>query len=127
VHHWDLDAPTSLRHFIARVNGIRRAHPALQRNDTLHFHPVDNDQLICWSKRSADGRDVVLVVVNIDPWHQQSGWCHLDLGVLGLDPWATFSVTDELTNAHYEWTGADNFVQLDPSSVPAHIFSIEPR
>jgi starch synthase (maltosyl-transferring) len=127
VRHWDLDAPTSLRHFIARVNRIRQAHPALQRNDTLQFHRVDNDQLICWSKRAADGRDVVLAVVNIDPWHEQAGWLNLDLGALGLEPWETFVVTDELTNAHYEWHGADNFVQLDPDSVPAHIFSIESR
>jgi starch synthase (maltosyl-transferring) len=127
VRHWDLDAPTSLRHFIARVNRIRQAHPALHRNDTLQFHRVDNDQLICWSKRGADGRDVVLVVVNIDPWHEQVGWLNLDLGALGLEPWDTFVVKDELTNAHYEWHGADNFVQLDPNSVPAHIFSIESR
>ncbi|MDQ1519005.1 MAG: hypothetical protein QOI55_78, partial [Actinomycetota bacterium] len=111
MRHWDLDAPWSLRHFIARVNAIRREHPALQRNASLRFHGVDNDQLICWSKRSADGRDVVVTVVNIDPWNTQAGWLDLDLGALGIDS-PSYGVTDLLTNARYDWHGPNNFVQL---------------
>jgi starch synthase (maltosyl-transferring) len=95
----------------------------LQRNDTLRFHWVENDQLICWSKRSADGDDTVLVVVNLDPWNAQSGWLHLDLGALGVEP-GGYRVTDLLTNAHYDWQSPDNFVQLDPASVPAHVFLV---
>jgi starch synthase (maltosyl-transferring) len=124
VRHWDLDAPGSLRHFIARVNAIRRAHLALQDNRSLRFHNVENDKLICWSKRSDDGTDTVLTIVNIDPWYVQSGWVHLDLGALGIDGGGPFMVHDLLTNARYEWHGSSNFVQLDPGSVPAHIFSL---
>ena len=51
VRHWDLDRPDSLRHLIGLVNAVRRAHPALQRDDTLRFHGVDNDRIVCWSKR----------------------------------------------------------------------------
>jgi starch synthase (maltosyl-transferring) len=124
VRYWDLDAPGSLRHFIARVNAIRRAHRALHDNRSLHFHYVENDKLVCWSKRSDDGSDIVLTIVNIDPWYVQSGWVQLDLGALGLDPDSPFIAHDLLTNARYEWRGSKNFVQLDPGSVPAHIFSL---
>jgi starch synthase (maltosyl-transferring) len=124
VYHWDLDDPSSLRHFIALVNSIRRTHPALHRNASLRFHGIDNDQLLCWSKRSDDGTDVVLMVVNIDPWHVQSGFLDLDLDALGLDGDAPFTVTDLLTNAHYTWQGRNNFVQLDPASAPAHVFAV---
>jgi starch synthase (maltosyl-transferring) len=127
VRHWDLDAPWSLRHFIARVNAIRHAHPALHDNTSLQFHGVDNEQLLCWSKRSVDGDDVLLVVVNLDPWSTQSGWLDLDLGALGVDWSQPYVVTDLLTNSHYDWHGPNNFVQLDPASVPAHIFTIETR
>ena len=83
IRHWDTDRPDSLRHFLARLNAIRRAHPALQRNDTLRFHDIDNDQLLCWSKGSGD--DVVLCVVNLDPVARCSrGWTALDLGALGV-------------------------------------------
>jgi starch synthase (maltosyl-transferring) len=126
VRHWDLDAPWSLRHFIGLVNRIRREHPAFHHNASLQFHTIDNDQLLCWSKRSADGRETVLVVVNIDGWNTQAGWLHLDLGALGIDGSQPFAVHDLLTNARYEWDGPHNFVMLDPGSVPAHVFAVLP-
>jgi starch synthase (maltosyl-transferring) len=122
VRHWDLDRADSLRHFLARLNEIRRTHPALQQNRTLRFHDVDNDQLVCWSKQAGD--DEVLCVVNLDPWNTQSGWTSLDLGALGVPDGALFFLHDRLTDTQYEWRGAHNFVELDPRSVPAHVFTI---
>jgi starch synthase (maltosyl-transferring) len=127
VKHWDLDRPDSLRHLIGLVNGIRRAHPALQRDDTLTFHGVDNDMIIGWSKQApatGGADDVVLFVVNLDPVHTQSGWTALDLDALGLAPDSEFEVRDLLTEARYTWRGPHNFVQLDPATVPAHVFTI---
>ena len=56
-----------MRELIARVNLIRREHPALQHDRTLRFHPVDNDQMIAYSKTLPDGSDPVVVIVNLDP------------------------------------------------------------
>jgi len=36
-----------------QLNRIRRAHPALHRLRNLHFHPVDQPELMCFSKRTA--------------------------------------------------------------------------
>src|SRR5258708_29104601 len=82
IRHWDIDRRDSLRHFLARLNEIRRAHAALRRNDTLRFHGIDNEQLLCWSKSTAT--DHVLIVVNLDPRSRQSGWTALDLAALGV-------------------------------------------
>jgi len=124
IRHWDVDRPDSLRHFLGRLNEIRRAHVALQRNDTLRFHHIDNDQLLCWSKQAGNAGDAVLCVVNLDPWSAQAGWTWLDLEALGLPGDATFAVHDLLTDARYEWHGPRNFVELDPRSVPAHVLAI---
>jgi starch synthase (maltosyl-transferring) len=126
---WDLDRPDSLRHAIARVNAIRKRHPALQHDRTLHFHRTDSDQLLCWSKterRPEDGDpgDVMVMVVNLDPHHTHAGWIELDLDVLGLDEDSTFQVHDELGGAHYLWRGRRNYVQLDPSAMPAHVMAV---
>ncbi|MEZ4404926.1 MAG: hypothetical protein R3A52_00340 [Polyangiales bacterium] len=121
---WDLDHPETLAPVIARVNEIRRAEPALQVNRTLRFHHVDNEQLLCFSKRAEDGASAVLVVVNLDPRTTQSGWTALDLEALGLPHDAAFEVTDLMTGASYGWRGAHNFVSLDPAAFPAHLFSI---
>jgi starch synthase (maltosyl-transferring) len=125
VRHWDLDRPDSLRPLLTRLNAIRRSHPALQSNRTLRFHDVDNENLLCYSKRDAATRDVVLCVVDVDPRQRQAGTVHLDLEALGLPAGAPFRVRDLLGGATYSWRGADNYVELDPLALPAHVFSVE--
>ena len=67
--------PDSLKEIIALVNRIRRDNPALHGDRSLRFHPVDNSQLICFSKQSDDLTNAIVVVVNLDPrHHSQSGW-----------------------------------------------------
>ena len=132
VRSWDVARPDSLSEFIARVNKIRRDHTALQFNNALHFHRVDNDQIIAYSKtrntraEGADaGRDLILTVVSLDHQRVQSGWVGLDLDVLGLDSGRPYVMHDLLTGATYSWQGPDNFVLLDPTGLAAHLFSIE--
>jgi starch synthase (maltosyl-transferring) len=127
IRTWDLGRSDSLRPLITRVNAIRRAHPALQRDDTLRFHAADNPNLLCYSKRSLDGADVILVVVTLDPHWTQAGWVQLDLAALGLGEGASFEVEDLLTAARYRWQGARNFVSLDPVVLPAHVFQLRSK
>jgi starch synthase (maltosyl-transferring) len=123
IRSWDLDRPDSQGDLVRTVNHLRRAHPALQRNDTLHFHSTDNDHLIAYSKHDESG-DVVLVAVNLDHGNTQSGWINLDLDTLGLATQRPFVVHDQLTDAQFQWQGPRNFILLDPSKVPAHIFVV---
>jgi starch synthase (maltosyl-transferring) len=122
IKRWDLDRPDSLAPFIAKVNAIRHAHPALQSDWSLAFHPTDSSQLLCYSKRAGD--DCILVAVNLDPHNVQSGWVSLDLAALGLADDSNFRVEDLLSGEAYPWRGARNFVMLDPARAPAHIFRI---
>jgi starch synthase (maltosyl-transferring) len=124
---WELTRPDSLREFITRVNQIRRDNIALQSDGNLRFHPVENEALIAYSKVSEDGADGVLVVVNLDPHHAQSGWLTLDLAGLGLPAERAFQVHDLLSGARYLWRGPRNFVALDPAHAPAHIFRVRQR
>ena len=124
---WDLDHPDSLRDFIARVNGIRRENRALQADWSLTFFPTDNEQLIAYAKRTDDGDNVILVVVNLDPIHVQSGWLQLDAAVLGIDEEREYEVHDLLSDQRFLWHGTRNFVMLDPHRVPAHVFRLRQR
>ncbi|MEP7070160.1 MAG: alpha-1,4-glucan--maltose-1-phosphate maltosyltransferase [Usitatibacter sp.] len=123
IKHWDRANAASLAPFITKVNAIRNSHPALQSDWSLAFHPTDNDQIICYSKRC--GADRILVAANLDPLRARSGWVTLDLEALGLDADSGFTVVDELNGERYSWRGARNFVMLDPARTPAHVFSIE--
>jgi starch synthase (maltosyl-transferring) len=124
LRHWPLDRPDSLRSLIGRVNRVRREHAALQSDRSLRFCPVDNDQLIAYTKSDEPTNDVVLVIVNLDPHHAQSGWVDLDLDALKLDPERAYQVHDLLSDQRYEWRGARNYVMLDPGRLPAHLFKL---
>ncbi len=117
----DFGQPGNLSELIARVNVIRRAHPALQRDWGLRFHPSDNPELLCYSKQSEDGSDVVIVVVNLDPFHMQHGFVELPFAAWSLDPGTTLEVTDLLSDERYFWRGPRNYVRLDPGIRVAHI------
>jgi starch synthase (maltosyl-transferring) len=118
----DWNQPGNLKELIARVNEIRREHPALQQNDTLQFHATDNDALLWFSK--THGKDRIFVVANTTPAWIQHGWLEVPLADLGLAHDASFVVEDLLDDTSYTWRGGWNYVRLDPSERMAHVFVI---
>ncbi|MGA8618202.1 MAG: alpha-1,4-glucan--maltose-1-phosphate maltosyltransferase [Candidatus Sulfotelmatobacter sp.] len=120
----DLHAAWSLKDLISRVNHIRKKNAALQTNRNLRFHGTDNPMLICYSKTTDDLSNVILVIVNLDAFHRQTGWVDLDLTALGLDADHAFQVHDLLGEGRYLWQGSRNYVELTPESLPAHILHI---
>ncbi len=125
IKDWDLADPRSLAPVITLVNSIRREHAALHRNDTLRFHETDNDRLLCYSKR--DGDDVLLVVVSMDPHHRQSGWVLLDAEALGVAADESYQVHELLGGERELWRGQRGFVEIEPASMPARIFTLRRR
>jgi starch synthase (maltosyl-transferring) len=121
----DWNQPGGLRELIARVNDIRRAHPALQQNGTLAFHGADNPAFLWYSKSAASDR--VFVVANTTPASMQHGFVELPIRELGIPPDAAYFVEDLLDGAQYSWRGAWNFVKLDPAERMAHVFVVHPR
>ena len=122
IRQWDLAASHSIAPLITRVNQIRRENIALQSDLSLHFHPVDNPQVICYSKNAGD--NIILVALNLDPHNEQAGWIDLDLKILGMEHDETFDVEDLLTGTHYAWHDRSNFVALRPDVMPAHNFRV---
>jgi starch synthase (maltosyl-transferring) len=123
---WEIDRPDSLRDLIGLVNRIRKDNPALQDN-LLTFHPTDNEQLLAFSKRSPDGVNVVLVVVNLDVHHPQTGYVELDRTALGLRPEEAFQAHDLLADTRHRWDGPRAYVAIDPGILPGSIFAVRRR
>jgi starch synthase (maltosyl-transferring) len=124
IRAWDLNRPDTLSEFIALVNRIRKTNLALQNDWSINFHTIANDSLLAFTKQSADGSNLILVVINLDPHHVQSGFVELPLANLGIATDRPYQAHDLLTGARYIWSGPRNYVELDPHSVPAHIFAI---
>jgi starch synthase (maltosyl-transferring) len=135
----------SIAPLLTRLNGIRGAHPALRTLRGLRFHHPDQPELIAFSRTHGLGPDageavyatggsaepsplsgfddVVLAVVNLNPFEEREATVHLDLPALGLDEDAGFDVVDELSGEAYHW-GRSNYVRLDPHVQPAHILTL---
>jgi starch synthase (maltosyl-transferring) len=127
IREWDLDRPDSLRELISLVNKARKENAALQNDWSIEFHPIANDNLIAFTKQSQNGANIVLVIINLDPHHVQAGFVDLPLAKLGIETDRPYQAHDLLTGARYLWTGPRNYVELDPQSLPGHIFAIRRR
>ena len=127
IRSWNRASPDSLKDLIARVNQIRRENPALQSDHRLRFHEVDNEQILCYTKHTEDGRNVIAVAVNLDPHHVQSGWVKIPVETLGLDPLESYQAHDLLSGARFLWHGERNYVELHPQAAPAHILRLRRR
>ena len=120
----DWDAPGNIKPLITNLNRIRRENRALHFYDNLLFHPVDNDALLFYSKLTPARESIVLVIVNLDPDHTQTGFVEVPVEEFGELFGATYEVHDLLTNDRYVWYGKRNYVALHPSIQPAHIFRV---
>jgi starch synthase (maltosyl-transferring) len=127
LKRWELARGDSLKDFLTRLNKIRRENAALQHDDTLTFRQIDNDRLICYSKTSRDDDNVVLVVVNLDPQHAQSGFIDVPLDEWSLEPHDAYYAHELLSGQRFEWQGPRIFVTLSPAECPAFVFRIEAR
>jgi starch synthase (maltosyl-transferring) len=124
ILHWQLDRPESLRDAIAAVNRARKANRALQSDANLEFHPIEDDQLLCYSKRTDDNANVVVAVVNLDPYHAHAGNAELPLGRWGIPDDKPYQMEDLLSGNRYIWQGPRGWIDLPPQPMPAHIFRV---
>ena len=117
----------SSRSALIAHNAIRRANPALQTNERLVFHNVDNPNLLCYSKSTVDHSNTILVAINLDPAREQGGWIDLDLKALAVPHGEFFDVEDLLNGQQYTWHDRSNYVALRPDVMPAHVFRLKTR
>ncbi|HYX66900.1 MAG TPA: maltotransferase domain-containing protein, partial [Burkholderiales bacterium] len=117
IRRWDRSRSDSLSELIGRLNRIRHENAALQSDWSLQFHPTDNDQLLVYSKQSES--NLILVAVSLDPRYVQSGWVDFAWG-----EGRTYEVEDLLGGGRYTWAGRRNFLQLNPQTLPAHVFRV---
>jgi len=113
----------SLEPFLARLNEIRRIHPALCQLRTIRFHHVDTDAILAYSKFDPVTGDTVLTVVTLNPFAAEQGTVWLDMEALGMHPYDRFWVRDEITGEEYHW-GQANYVRLEPTKAVAHILNM---
>jgi len=127
IKRWDRNQGGNIRAVIERVNRARRGNPSLQEFRNLKFYQIDNNMMIAYGKATRDSSNITIMVVNLDPYHKQSGWLNLPLDELGIDPGQPYLLHDILSNDKYIWQGSRNYLELDPQVMPAHILKVHRR
>lgn len=122
ARHYDWSYRNRLTDAYTRLNKARRENPALQQTNNIRFTATDNDQLLSFLKWDDARTNLVWTIVNFDAQHPQQGIVAVPGDLIGNRP---FRVRDLLTGEIYYWNAGQNFVMLDPSKWPAHIFRIE--
>ena len=103
---------------VRRLNATRRAHPALTKAgfERLTWLETETDHVLGFARTFGD--DVVLVVVNLDPFAIHDGVCVVPPE---LELPERFEVVDALTGETYDW-GGRNYVRLGPGK--AHVLEV---
>lgn len=127
LRNWERKKPGNLNDFIARVNKIRRENPALHSTWNVRFFDTDNEHILFYVKSTPDFSNVLFVVVNLDPFHKQSGRVRVPLHHLGISAGSPYLVQDLLSDDKFIWQGEWNYVELDPGLLPAYIFRVKSR
>lgn len=119
---------------LSNLNRIRSEHLALRRLRNVTINPTNNDNILCFTKvtkpeESPDGSvDMVIVVLNLNPFETHSATIDLDLSAFGTsarwDGAPAIEVHDELSGATFHWN-EHPYVSLDPQGRVAHILSVK--
>ncbi len=118
------NAPGNIKDWIARLNKIRKQNRALQLYSNLRFYHAENDAILFYGKMTAARDNIILVVVNLDPFRKQHSFLYVPIEEFGQMESDEYRVEDLLSGATYTWRGRQNYVELDPAIQPAHILLV---
>jgi starch synthase (maltosyl-transferring) len=121
------DAPGNIVAEIAKLNRIRKSHPALQSHLGLRFYPAHNDQVLLYGKPLPAQDDIILIAVSLDPFLVQEVTVEVPLWEWGLPDHGSLIVHDLMRDSEFVWYGKLQRIRLDPFDLPFAIWRVAPR
>jgi starch synthase (maltosyl-transferring) len=120
----DWDKPGNIKDYIAGLNAMRRANPALLQTCDFRFAQVDDEEVIGFVKESAARDNAVAVAIALAAHGPREFWFHfgdLEIGPDGARRRVN-AVEDLATGERrpLEWGGLR--LRIDPSQDPALLF-----
>jgi starch synthase (maltosyl-transferring) len=122
VHDWS--KPGNIKDYIARLNAIRRANPALLQTANLRFAAIDDAKVIGFVKESIDGTNAVAAAIALDMSAPREFWFHFgDIEIGRRDARSRVKAIEDLVSGErfpLEWGGIR--LRIDPARDPALLF-----
>ncbi len=120
----DWNSPGNIKNYITKLNGIRRDNASLQEFGNIRFHPVDNPNLVCFTRKSINGDNTLLIVVNVNPFEPNETQLRVPLSELGVTSAEDYSVVDLLSGDVYRWHGETSLIRLVPGERSALVLKV---
>ncbi|MBF0485895.1 MAG: alpha-1,4-glucan--maltose-1-phosphate maltosyltransferase [Candidatus Omnitrophica bacterium] len=124
IKNWDWNRAGNIKDVLTKLNKIRRENPALHMTRNIRFCNINNDQLLAFYKATGDYSNIVIVIVNLDSRHPQSGTLELPIHEFGISKDRPYAAHDLLTDEKFIWQGEKNFVELKAVKSMAHIIRV---
>jgi starch synthase (maltosyl-transferring) len=124
IRAWDWNRPGNIVAEISQLNRIRRRNPALQTHLGLRFISAANDNITAFIKSTPERDNVILVAINLDPFHAQEAWIEIPLWEWSLPDHASIDVEDLVGGSKFQWHGKGGTIRLDPYELPYAIWRI---
>jgi starch synthase (maltosyl-transferring) len=124
IRVWDWSRPGNIVAEIAQLNRIRRRNPALQTHLGIKFIATFNDNVTAFIKSTPERDNVILVAINLDPFHAHETWIEIPLWSWSLPDDASIDVEDLVGGSKFQWHGKSGAIRLDPYELPYLIWRI---
>ena len=124
IRAWDWNRPGNITAEITQLNHIRRRNPALQTHLGLRFILAANDNITAFIKSTPERDNVILVAINLDPFHAQEAWIEIPLWEWSLPDHASIDVEDLIGGSKFQWHGKSGTIRLDPYELPYAVWRI---
>jgi len=121
----DWDKAGNIKDYIATLNRIREENPALHYYGNLRFFSSTGANILCYGKISPDGKNRILVAVNLNPGGSQTGRITVPVELFGISSDEEYTIRNLITEEDMIWKGREQYITLDPKVEPAAIFRIE--
>lgn len=126
IRHWDWERPGNIVEEITALNRIRKANPALRTHLGIKFYNAFNDRILYFAKETPERDNVVLLAINLDPFHAQEADVELPLWEWGLPDDGSLAVDDLVRENRFIWRGKIQHIRLDPADLPYAVWRLRP-
>jgi starch synthase (maltosyl-transferring) len=124
IKQWEEQESDYLVQLISNVNNIRKKNQALQQTNNILLLPCTSDSVISFCKFTSDTSNVVIISINLDPFHRHVST--IDLTEVSKNIIDISKSYFEELNGGEHFFQTDNQLKLDMDKVlyPAFIFKV---
>jgi len=120
----DWEQPGNLVDYVTTINRIRRENPALHELQNLEFYETGNEHVLFYGKRTVDGRNAVLVAVNLNPFQVQEAALQIPIASLGIKQDEMYQLHNLITDQRDLVKGDVYSIRLNPQVEPVVIYAV---